>query len=656
MVTDLRYARRVLVRDYGFATVAILTLALGIGANTAIFTVVNALLLRPLPYPQSNLLVTLYGTNPKRAVGRGPFSLMRLDQLRTQTQSFSSLAGSCSESCNLTGVDQPQPGLDLLATDLSAFSQFTREQIRHGAGYISAIARLNPSVNIRQANAEMEVLARPYLRDNDGKVDADPDARMVVAFLKATVVEDVKPALLILCAAVGAVLLIACANIASLLLARASIRQKELAVRAALGASRSDLVRHLLAESLLLSFTGGVLGLFLASTGTRLLATNSQLNLPRIQEVQLDWQALTFTVVISLLTGVFFGWIPTLQVSRPELNAILRESSRGTSASLRRNRTRSLLVIGQVALSMVLLIAASLLTRSFLALQRVDLGFDARNVLTMQVSLPALKYRNNAQQNAFFEQVLARISAVPGVHSASASLWLPLTSIVVAPVQRADDTPLPFGMRPFAYWQGITPDYFRAMNIRLMRGRFFTEHDNAVSAGAAIVNESMARRLCPNQDPIGKQLIIARAEIHAEVVGVVADVKANAIDRKSGSEMYSPYAQRPWPSMSLAVRTSGEPLLLSAAVRYQIHQVDRDLPLIDVRTMENIVAQSFGQRRVTLWLFGAFAVSALLLAAIGIMGCWPFRYSSGDRKWASAGLSVQSLSTYSCSCCAKASV
>jgi predicted permease len=373
MLHDLRYALRVLAKDFGFSAVAVLTLALGIGANTAIFTVVNAVLLRPLPYPESDRLLFLYNTNLKRASGRGPFSLMRLDQLRSESRSFSNLAGFCNETFNLTGVeqpeqlqaarvsadflhtlgvrsvlgrdflpdedregakpvvmlsyglwqrrfggnpdvigtslaldsqahtvvgilppglDQPAPDLDLLATNLAAFSVFTREQVRLGAGYISVIARLKPGVSGQQAQAEMDVLNRQYLRQNAGMVDADPDARLVGSPLRGILVENVKPALLVLCAAIGSVLLIACANIASLLLARATSRRKEFAVRAALGAGRADLIRQLLAESLVLSLSSGALGLALAFAATRLAGRINQLNLPRAGEIHIDWETL----------------------------------------------------------------------------------------------------------------------------------------------------------------------------------------------------------------------------------------------------------------------------------------------------------------------------------------------------------------------------
>jgi putative ABC transport system permease protein len=636
MFHDLRYAFRVLGKDLGFAIVVALVMGLGIGANSAIFTVVDAVLLRPLPYQHSNRLVTLWGSNPKRAVGRGAFSIMRLDQLRSQSQSFSSVAGWCTETFNLTGVDQPEqlqaarvsasflqtlgvrpllgrdflpdedrvggkpvvlmsyglwqrrfggnpsivgtaltldsgpstvigilppkldqplPDLDVLATNLAAFSRFTSEQIHAGGGYLFSIARLKPDVTLQQAQAEMDVLAHQYLQANVGKVDADPDGRIMAGSLRESLVENSRPALLVLCAAVGLVLLIACANVASLLLARTAGRRGEFAVRVALGAGRVHLLRQLLAESLLLIVASCGVGLLLAQAAVKAVGHIDTLNVPRAGEIHIDGQTLGFTLAISILTGIGFSLMPPLEISKQNWNEILRERDQAGAGSLGRNRVRSFLVIGQVALSMMLLIAASLLMRSSVALQRVDPGFNPKNILTMSVTLPDAKYPTDPRKGAFFRQTLNNISSLPGVLSASAVLRLPMTGRILAPILRVGEARIPFGKRTLIYWQSITPDYFRTLQARLLAGRFFAEHDDLAATPVAIVNESLARRIWPNQDPLGRRLVLSRKEIVVQIVGVVADIKSGGLDSDSGAELYSPYAQRPWPAMSLAIRT-----------------------------------------------------------------------------------------------------
>lgn len=698
---DLRHGVRVLARSPGFTIVAALTLALGIGANTAIFTVVDAVLLRPLPFPHSDRIVQIWFGNPRRGLGNALYSFVRYREMRDHSRSFDTLAAACADRLNLTGRDEPEqlqaervtynfltvlgvtplagrnflpeedtpggkpvallsytlwqrrfggapdvvgstitlnstpttvigitppdldllfPGADVWVTNLEGFTFFTPEQIRNGAGYLFAMGLLKPGVSRAQARAEMEVLSRQYQRQHPRNADADPNAAVAVDRLADRMVMDVRPALLVLSGAVGLVLLIACSNVAGLLLARATARQKEVAIRAALGAGRVHLLRQFLAESVVLAVLSGGLGLLLATWGTALLVRETQEDLPRASQIHTDWQVLAFTLLLSIGSGILFGLTPSLHASNPDLNAVLREGARGGSGGFRRNRVRGLLVVGQVALSMMLLIGAGLLMRSFLRVQHVDPGFDPSHVLTMRVTLPASKYPTDERRAAFFDQVIPDIESIPGVQTAAATLNIPVSGSVIAPVLAVGQPLVEFARRPVAAWQSVTPDYFRTFRIPLIEGRYLAGTDKQGAPVVALVSATLARRLWPGEDAIAKHLLIGRAEIRAEVVGVVGDVKTSALDADGFPSFYLPYAQRPWPGVGIAVRTAGDPAAVAGAVRARIAAADPDLPVTNVRTMQQIVDASFGRRRMALSLLSIFAAAALLLAMVGIYG------------------------------------
>lgn len=700
MWTDIRYALRMLAKSPGFTTIAILTLALGIGANTALFTVANALLLRPLPYADPGRLALVFADRRGQTQG---FSYLRYTLLREQTRSFSGLAVFAADTFNLTGrgdaeqlssarvsanffdvlgvrpalgrvfaANGDQPGgkpevmishslwlrrfgsaKDIIGQSIAldardytvigvlpadfAFSQLgsnvdiwsprvfehslaSAERIRLGVGYLSGVARLRPGTTREQAQSEMDELNQEYQRGNPGRPDVDPNQKVIVRDLRQHVVANYRSAVLVLVGAVGFVLLIACANVASLLLSRALGRRKEFAVRAALGASRSALIRQLIIESLSLAIISGACGILLSQWATSMLASVTLDNLPSLTGVRVDLPVLGFTVVISLTSGILFGMTPALQFSKPDLNAVLRDEGRGSTGTRRRNHARSFMVVLQVALSMMLLVGSGLMIRSFARLDAVRLGFDPANVLTMRMVLPPAKYGTPRQQIAFYNQALKAVQALPGVEAAAISSALPLNPTRLSPMLPEGQPVVPFGQRPILSIQTISPDYARALHVPLLRGRQFTDHDNADAPGVAIVNEAVVRRYWPNEDPIGKRIWLGQRPQAVAVVGVFGDAKNVNLENDASPEVILPFPQLPWPLLHLSVRTAGDPRSLVAAIRRQIALVDKDQPLTNVQSMEELLGSARAQPRYTMLLLVAFSATALVLAVVGIYG------------------------------------
>lgn len=696
---DLRYALRMVARSPGFAAIAILTLALGIGANTAIFTVTNALLLRPLPYKNPEQLVRIGSERDRESYLSLPF----LDALSAGNRSFSGIAGYQGESFNLSGRGEPdqitaervsgnffdvlgvrlragrtftaeesQPGggrvvligaelasrlfnsdknaigqnlsldskdytvigvlppkfsipllgrkVDIFAPRLMELSIVTPGRIQIGGMYFETVGRLKPGVGPEQAQAEAEVAYQQYKRDKPGNFDSTVSVAMTVSGLQQNLVANVRPTLLILSAAVGFVLLIACANVASLMLSRALGRSKEFAVRTALGASRGALVAQLLTESVLLSVVSGAGGIALARAGTRLLATYSQSNFPQMAEVAVDLRVLAFTLAISVLSGVFFGLTPALQLSRLDVNTMLRDEGRGSIGSRRRDRARSVLVVAQVALTMVLLVGSGLLVRSFIRLQTASPGFEPKGTLTMQTYLSVARYPQPARRIAFYTAAIRNMASVAGVQAASISTALPVLANHGTPFLFEGQPVVPLGQRPIAFIQSISPEYPRAMGVPVVAGRAFTEHDDAEAPPVVLVNQSIVRQYWPNQNPLGKRVTIGNLPKPFEVVGVLGDAKNDSLAAAAKTEVFVPYPQLASPLLYLSVRTALDPHSLASALRAAIAAADPDQPLTGIQTMEERVQEASASPRFTMLLIGVFSATALILAAIGIYG------------------------------------
>ena len=702
---NFRNAANIFRRSPGFASLAILILALGIGANTAIFSLVDTVLLRPLPYRDSARLVMLWQSLAAQHLAQVPVSQADFADFQSRTRSFQNLAALYidKDEFGLTGAGDPEQvrGLPISTNlfsllgvqpflgrgflpeegqegqDNKVILSYGLWQRRFGAdrgvigkiitldrrprtvvgvmprGFsfpppmnfgvaeipagkelwvpcvfaksnreyhpLAVVARLQPGVTLAQAGAEVDALAsalaKTYPKTNDGVGAA--------AFpMREQVVANVRPALVVLFGAVGCVLLIACVNIANLLLARSLARRKELAVRAALGAGRLDLIRQLLVENFALALPGGLLGVLLALWGNDLLRSLANVNLPRLDELSVNPAILAFAAALTLLTGLAAGLAPAFSASRVGLNQALQLASR-TLAGARQNSLRNALVICQISLALLLLTGAGLLIRSFQQLIHVDPGFDSHNLLTMQLRLPRSRYDTSARLIAFESDLLQRVRALHGVVSAGVVNSLPIAGFQGASLLAIEGRPAPQSLASgmIVGQRVVSPGYFATMKTPFLAGRDFTERDAAGAAPAAIINQALAARYFPDENPLGKRIRIDEpGEPWQTIVGVTASVHHAGLGVDADPEIFSPYAQSPWTTVALVVRTSANPENFAAAVRSRLWSIDKDQPISRLATMDRILADSLAGRRLNLFLLGSFAAVALLLALIGIYG------------------------------------
>ncbi len=712
ILQDIRYSFRSLIKTPGFTAIAVIVLALGIGANTAIFTVVNAVVLRSLPYPGSDQLVMLWETNSRFQIGVDtlPVTHGNFMDWREQNSVFEYVSALGVGRWNLTGVGEPEriSGASvssnffrLMGTEPKFGRAFRDDEEKPGAGKVVVIslalwqrrfagqadvigktmtldgesytvigvapegfqfpranelpffvgvatqtdlwkpmkltgdfinksranhqlcvmAKLKPGATREQAQTEMTAIAE---RLEQSYPDSNQGIGVKVVPLNEQVVGNVRPALLVLMGAVALVLLIACANVANLSLARSSARQKEIAIRTALGASRGRIVRQLLTEALLLSMAAAVAGTLLSLWGIKAMLSLSRETLPRAYEISVDVRVLGFAVAIALLTSVIFGLTPALQASKINLSESLKEGSRGLSGAQRSNHVRSLLVVSEVALSLVLLIGAGLMIKSLASLLKVDPGFKPDKTLTMQIALLGSRYPTANQQIGFFQAVTHRVEMLPGIQSAGLISSAPLSGGVYAGgfsiegrvlTSEADDLVSDRRM--------ISPEYFNALGIPLLKGRGFTDRDDQTSPGVVIVSESWARRFFPNEYPIDKRIKLGGRDSTRpwlSIVGIAGDVHDTALESNARPCVYIPYPQFPSSGMTLVVRAAIDPKALIPAIRDEVWAVDKDQPLTDVKTMDQYVADSVSPRRFNAMLLAIFASLALVLASVGIYG------------------------------------
>jgi len=694
----------------------VLTLALGIGANTAIFSVVNAVVLEPLPFSESQRLVAVQGTDVHLGDMHRTLSYPDFADFRAQNRTLESVGIYDRSTSTLTGSGEPlhidasivsanvfdilraqpllgrtfiasedQPGTRVailshhlwtshfgaspdivgrtITLDAKAYTvvgvmpasfQFLLtsqppelwttvgvEMVgngtdppmtsERGAHFLSVIGRLKPGVSIDQANADANAIGASLEKQYP---DSNGHLSLTVHPQIEAMVGDVRPVLMMVLGAVGFLLLIACSNAANLLLARAAGRQREMAIRASMGAGRARVLRQLLTESVLLALAGGLLGLFLAVWGTTLLASIPSLQIPRLAQAGIDLRVLAFTLGVSVLTGVLFGMAPAWHASRFNLFLSLKEGGRASSDSKRASRARNILVVAQVSLAVILLVGASLLVESMVHLTRQSPGFDPNGVMVFNLDLPDARYGKPEQSILFFRELLERVRAVPGVQSASAVLPLPMGDDIIRTSFEIEGRPVPKSEEPRVHFRIVAQDYIKTMRIPLISGRDFTPRDQRTAAQVVLINETMARRYFPNENPIGKHIKPGVAdtgeEKMREIVGVVGDVHHRNLWQATDAECYVPYDQVALGAMNIVVRAQGEPMSLLPAIREQVRAVDTELPVYKARDLRDYVEASVAQRKFTSMLVSVFAAAGLLLATVGLFGL--ISYSVEQRR------------------------
>lgn len=719
LLQDLRYALRSFRRSPGFTAVAVFTLALGLGAATAIFSVVNGVLLRPLPYPDPDAVVRI--SNSWEGTPRAQLSPAEYFDYRDRSDAFAAFGVyATGQEMNLTGSGSPErlqasyltagvfpalgvepalgraftpeedrPGGDRVvvlshglwrrrfggspdvvgqritldgvsyavigvmpadfrlpedfgagaATELFVPLRYDRTTVpNRSRHFLLAVGRLKGGMTVERARQSLRAIAAQFVRDYPDAYPAEMRFTATVVPLREEVLGAVRPALLVLLGAVGSLLLIACANVAGLLLSRADVRRREFAIRTALGAGRGRLVRQLLVESVILAVLGGAFGLLLAAWGTHALVAAEPGDIPRMENVGLDVRVLGFALAISVATGLAFGLAPALRAGRSDLHGALKEGGgRGPTAGAARQRSQRLLVVGETALTLMLLFGAGVLARSFVNLRRVDPGFHSEHVLTGRVALPRSRYQDPPEVTRFYRQLVDRLAHLPGVSAAGAVSSLPLASTLGDLGVHIEGRQVAEGdVSPRGYWQVVTPGYFRALGMQMLRGRAIEATDDERAPGVVVINEAMAHLYWPNENPIGRRFELGggAGPGWVTVVGIVGDVRHGSLDVAPQPQMYLPHAQfRVWGSgaaisgMTIVLRTTGDPVQLAAAVRREVQALDPDLPVSDVRTMEQVVSSSLARPRFMTLLLSLFAGVALTLAAVGLYAVMAYSVS-----------------------------